>query len=133
MIIETIQANPRISIVVIALLVSFFISLTNYFILDKDKLRASKVRQKELQKQIKENKHDPAKTMALNKEYMEHTFGGMKHTFKPMLVTIIPTLIIFSWIKGVFSETVISGSWFWWYLVFAMVGSIIFRKIFKLP
>ncbi|MCH8873648.1 hypothetical protein IH824_12920 [candidate division KSB1 bacterium] len=38
-IVEIIQAYPKWSIIVIALLVSLFISLINYFVLDKDKMK----------------------------------------------------------------------------------------------
>ena len=46
--IDIIQTNPRASIIVIAGIVSFFISLINYFVLDKEKMKKSKEKQKEL-------------------------------------------------------------------------------------
>jgi len=36
-------------------------------------------------------------------------------------------------VRGVYAETTLASSWFWYYLVSAMIGSIIFRKILKLP
>lgn len=132
MIIEIIQAYPRWSIIVIALGISLFITIVNYFVIDKEKMKASRARQKELQKELKASKDDPAKMMSLQKELMGHTMEQMKHSFKPMFITMIPILIAFWWIKGVFSETTLNGSWFWWYLGFSMAGSIIFRKVFKL-
>ena len=58
---ELIQAYPIWSIIVIGVLVSLFISLINYFVLDKDKMRQAKEKQKEIQKQMKEHKHDHVK------------------------------------------------------------------------
>ncbi|NCO11520.1 hypothetical protein CO038_03960 [Candidatus Pacearchaeota archaeon CG_4_9_14_0_2_um_filter_39_13] len=131
--IEFIQANPRVSIIGIAVLISFFISLVNFFVLDKEKIRDSKKRQKELQQSMKEYKDDPAKIMELNKEMMAHVGDSFKHSLKPMIITVVPILIVFGWIKGVFAETTIAGSWFWWYLGSAIASSLIFRKLFKLP
>jgi uncharacterized membrane protein (DUF106 family) len=133
MVIDYIQTNPKISIIVIASLVSLFISLINYFVMDKDKVRKMKSRQKELNKEMKENKHNPEKVLELNKELMSHIGENFRHSIKPMLITIIPVLVVFSWIKNIFAETAISGSWFWWYLVAAIVASMVFRKLFKLP
>ena len=133
MVIELIQAYPRWSIIVISGFVSLFISLINYFVLDKEKVREGKARQKELNKQMKESKHDPVKTMEIQKELMSHAMQNMKNSFRPMLITIIPILVIFWWIKGIFAETTIASVWLWWYIGASIVFSIIFRKVFKLP
>ncbi|MCH8804538.1 MAG: DUF106 domain-containing protein, partial [Planctomycetes bacterium] len=72
--------------------------------------------QKELQKQMKENKHDQAKQTELSKELMSHTMENLKHSFKPMIITIIPILVIFWWMKEIFIETTIAKTWLWWYI-----------------
>ena len=87
----------------------------------------------EINKQIKENKHDQEKMMELQKELLSHSMENMKHSFKPMLITLIPVLIVFNWIRESFSSTIISSSWLWYYLGFALFFSIFFRKLFKLP
>jgi uncharacterized membrane protein (DUF106 family) len=130
-----IQQNPRISIIFIALAISFLITLVNYFLLDKERLRDIKEKQKTIQKQIKEHQKagNHEKVLELNKELMGHAGEMMRHSLKPMLITLIPILLLFSFIRGIFVETVISKTWFWYYLVSAMVGSIIFKKLFNLP
>jgi uncharacterized membrane protein (DUF106 family) len=132
-IIELINLYPRWSIIIIAVVLSLFISLINYFVLDKEKMKGMKARQKEIQKEMKEHKQDQAKQTELSKELLSHTMENMKHSFKPMLITIIPILVVFWWIKGVYAETAIASSWFWWYLGAAIASSLIFRKLFKLP
>ena len=131
--IDFIQANPRIGIIAISVAVSFFISLVNYFVLDKQKMREMKDKQKKLNEEMKANRGNPEKIMELNKELLSHTMETFKHSFKPILITIIPILIVFNWIKEIFAETTIASSWFWWYLISAIISSLIFRKIFKLP
>lgn len=131
--IELIQTYPRTSILVIAVLVSFFISLINFFVLDKKKVKAGRERQKELQKQMKASRDNPAKMMEMQKELMSNTMENLKHSFKPMLITLVPILVVFAWIKGIFAETTIAGTWFWYYLGGAIAASLVFRKLFKLP
>ncbi len=128
-----IQSNPKSSIVVFAGIMSLFITLVNYFVLDKDKVRASKKQQKELRLLMKDLKDSPAKMMELQKEQMSLAMTNMKHSFKPMLITMIPILVFFWWIKELYVSTALGGSWFWYYLVSAIFFSIVFRKIFKLP
>ena len=128
---ELIVANPKVSIVIISGLVSLFISLVNYFVMDKEKVKSGRERQKELQKEMKEHKGNPSKMMELQKEMMSHVGENFKHSLKPMMITMLPILIVFYWIRNVFAE-VLSG-WIWWYLVSAIVFSMVFRKVFKLP
>ena len=130
-----IQANPKASIIVIGVVVSFFISLVNYFILDKDKMKEIKEKQKKVQAEIKVHQKagNTAKMMELNKELMGHSMETMRHSFKPMLITMIPILVIFGAIKGIYADTTLGSSWFWYYLVTAIASSMIFRKLFKLP
>ena len=95
-------------------------------------MRELKVKQKEIQARIKEEK-DQAKKMELSSEMMKHSMETMRHSFKPMLITLIPVLLFFSYIRGIFVETIIGGSWLWYYIVAAIIWSFIFRKLFKLP
>ncbi len=138
MIREFIQTNPRISIIIISGLVSLFISFINYILLDDEKrtkLMKGKEKQKEFRNMMKEHKGNPSKMMELQKEMMAHNMEFMKenfkHSFRPMLITALPILVVFWWIKDVFPE--ILPGWFWWYLISAIVFSIAFRKVFKLP
>ena len=134
-IISLIQLNPIISIIIIGFVVSFLISLINYFIIDKEKVRGIKAKQKALQLQIKEHQKagNNAKMMELYKEMMSHTMVMMKHSFKPMIITFIPIILLIGFIKGIYAETAIGGKWIWYYIGSAFVSSLIFRKVFNLP
>lgn len=133
MITEYVITYPRTSIIVIGILVSLFISVVQYFIMDKDKMRDLKAKQKTLNEQMKLHKENPQKMMEIQKELLGHSMESMKHSFKPMLVTTIPILIVFGFIKSSFAATAISGSWFWWYFGSSIVASLLFRKWFNLP
>ena len=133
--VDILMLYPKAGVIVLGLLISLFVTIINYFFLNKEKMREIKSRQKEIQAQIKEHEkagnHD--KLMDLNKEMLSHSMEMMKHSFTPMLITMVPMLLFFSFIRGVYSQTIISSSWFWYYLISAIVGNIIFRKLFKLP
>ncbi|MCA9485323.1 MAG: DUF106 domain-containing protein [Nanoarchaeota archaeon] len=134
-IISLIQANPHASIIILAALVTLFITAVNYFIMDKEKMRELKSRQKELNKQMKEHQKagNHEKVKEWTGEIMPMTMEMMKHSFKPMIITFIPIIIFFSFIRSTFAETTLAATWFWWYLGTAMISSILFRKLFKLP
>mgnify|MGYP001583615455 CR=1 FL=1 len=126
-----IQLYPKISIIVISGLVSLFISFVNHFVLDKEKVKASKDKQKRLKEELKLHKGNQQKMMELNKAMMEDAMQNMSHSFKPMLITIIPMFIVLAWIRNSFNGVL--DHWIWWYIVSALIFSMIFRKMFKLP
>jgi len=124
---------PVPSIIVVAGLISLFISLVNYFVLDKDRVRELRDKQKLLNEQMKTHKDNPQKLKDLQSEMMSHMGESMKHSFKPMLITTIPLLVVLPFIRNLFVGTSLASSWFWWYFVAAIAFSMIFRKLFKLP
>lgn len=130
-----VESSPRVSVIVFAILVSFFISLVNYFVLDKEKMKEIKDRQKKTQEQIKVHQKagEHQKAMDLQKQLFADIPEMMKHSFKPMLITFIPIIFIFGFARGLFAETIIAKSWFWYYLITAIISSMIFRKLLKLP
>jgi uncharacterized membrane protein (DUF106 family) len=101
--------------------------------MDKDKMRDLKAKQKALNAEMKLHKDNPQKMMDLQKELLGHSMESMKHSFKPMLITTIPILIVFGFIRNTFALTEIAKSWFWYYFVTSIASSLIFRKLFNLP
>lgn len=131
--VSLVQASPKISIIVVASVISLFVSIVNYFVLDKERMLEIKQKQKTLNEQMKLHKDNPSKLQELQKEMMSHMGESMKHSFKPMIITTIPLLVALPFIRNLFLTTSLSGSWFWWYFVGAIASSLIFRKLFKLP
>lgn len=99
MITEFIHAHPFIGIILFSLLISLFITLIIFFFTDREKMRTLKERQKELQRKAKEHQKagNQDALMEINKQLMLDMPEMMKHNFKPMLITFIPIIIIFSW------------------------------------
>ena len=127
------QSSPRIFVILVSILVSLFISAVNYFVLNKERMREIKERQKALQAEMKKHKDNPQKMMDLQKELFSHVGESFKHSMKPMLITFIPIVLFFPLIRSALITTEIAKTWFWWYLGTSIVASMAFRKLFKLP
>lgn len=124
--------NPKLSIVIISFLISLFVTVIRYFMTDKEKMREIKEKQKKLREEMKMHKNNPEKMMELNQKMINDLPEQMKQGFKPMIITLIPILLIFAWMRSVYSVTDIANSWLWWYIISSIIFSIILGKIFKL-
>jgi len=129
---ELIQSNPEISIVALAFLVSIAITLINYFMVDREKMKQIRQKQKQLREEMKKFKNNPEKVMEINKQMLEDMPEQLKMSFKPMLITLVPLLILFAWLKSTFAATSIASTWIWWYIGASIVSSIVTRKLFGL-
>ena len=125
------MSSPKISIAVFSLIVTFISTLAQKYFTDQEHLKALKKRQKEIQAEIKKAK-EPSLMQELNAEMLELTGLMFKSSMKPLFVTIIPFLILFAWLRGIYGDPdVLGGSWIWYYLGYSIVASIILRKILK--
>ncbi len=110
-------------------------TLIHKFMTDQKLLKNIKEEMKQIRKEIKEAAQDPTKMAELNKKSMEKSMTQMKHTLKPILITMIVFFILFSWLRATYDPLEVSlwfiHSWFWVYFVFAIISSIILRKILK--
>lgn len=128
-IVEVMTNNPKISLAVFSMVVTFVSTLVQKKFTDQEHLKSLKKRQKEIQKEIKKSK-DPSVMQELNAEMMSLTGVMFKSSMKPMFVTIIPFLILFSWLRSVYVP-VLGNGWIWYYLGYSILASIVLRKILK--
>lgn len=124
---EVLQANPKLSIVVISFVVTFLSTLLTKWLTNQEHLKEMKKRQKELNEEMKKHKGNPDKLMALQSEALKITGTMMKSSFRPMIVTFIPFILLLYWIRAVY--TPVLGSWIWWYILASIAGSLVFRKV----
>jgi len=127
MIKELMISYPKESIVIFGFIVTLIMTLITKHTTDQNRMKELKKIQKSCQIKLKDNKGDSKKVEEINKQIMECTIEMMKHSFKPLFVTMIPILIFFWWIKGIYTP-ILSG-WIWWYLGSAIISSIILRKV----
>ena len=131
-ILELIPAYPRISIIVLSLIVTLLITIVNFFMVDRTRMKEIRDKQKKLREEMKNFKDNPEKMLEINKKMMEDMPEQLKHSFKPMLITLVPLLILFSWLRATFATTILASTWIWWYIGASIVFSIILRKVFGL-
>lgn len=123
------------------LLVSFVVTLigilTYKYATDQDVMKSLKEEIKMLSGDAKKAKDNPEKMMELNKKVMEKNMHYMKHSFKPMIITMIPFGLFFIWLNKIYSTAgpinlvFFSLSWFWVYVIFSIVFNIVLRKALK--
>ena len=126
---EVINSNPKISLGVISFLVTLVSTFIHKWMTNQEHMKNLKDRQKEIQKELRKQK-DPEILKELNAEMLKLTGTMMKSSFRPMFVTILPFLILFSWLRSAYSG-ILSG-WIWWYIGYSIVFSSLIRKIFKI-
>lgn len=127
---EILSRSPKISIAVFSILVTFISSLAQKWLTNQEHLKKMKERQKEIQKEIKNTK-EPTAMQALNAEMMKISMAMMKSSFKPMLVTLIPFILLFGWLRSIYVP-LLGNSWIWYYLGYSVVASILIRKLLKM-
>ncbi len=146
MILEFVRAYPWLFIVIVSLVISLVMTWLYKVMTNQEKMKEMKERQKEYKLKAKEIKNQPEKLLELQKEMMAHSADAMKDSMKIMLVTFVPIILIFSFLKGVYHDAQIGylfrygvklpifGEGFGWveaYIFSSMLFSIILRKIFK--
>jgi uncharacterized membrane protein (DUF106 family) len=131
MIIELIQASPKISISLIATLVSFAMVLVYKYTTNQERMKEIKNLNKQYQEEMKLHKGNPEKMMEIQKKVMESSMEMMKSSFVPMLITMLPLFVLIVWLRNIYAATEIAKSWIWYYIVFGLVTNTLFRKIFK--
>lgn len=129
-IIESIQTNPKTSIIIISFIATLLVTIVRYFMTDREKMREIRERQKKLREEMKKFKNNPEKMLEINQKMLEDFPEQMKQSFKPMIITLIPLLILFKWLLNIYSTTGLSGSWIWWYIISSIVFSIFLSKVF---
>ena len=125
---------PQHSLIFISFLLTLLITIAYKYLTDQKFLKKAKAELKELQKEIKELKHNPTRMMEKQKELMQKNMKLMGHSLKPSLFTLLPLIIIFSWLRSTYApmgKILFGLSWIWVYIIFSIIFSLILRKILK--
>ncbi len=130
--------NLNFGMLTIAGIIALFLTLIQKYTVDNETLRKLKQEQKLLQEEMKKFRGHPEKLLELQKKQFEFIPKTMDITLRPLIYTAIPIILFFRWFSDYF--TALPGvkifgffSWFWAYLIFSLIFSMIFRKMLKLP
>lgn len=122
-------ANPKLSVILVSFLITLVMTLITKKFTNQNRMKELKEIQKACQIKLKNSKGNPEKMAEIQKEMMQCSMELMKHSFKPMLFTFLPLIILFWWMRGIYSD--VFSSWIWWYIGAGIVSSIILRKVLK--
>jgi uncharacterized membrane protein (DUF106 family) len=125
---EVITSNPKLGIVSVSFLVTLAMTLVTKFFTDQKRMKEIKDMQKKHQERMKEHRGNLDRQREIQKEIMELSMEMMRHSFKPLIITLLPIIFIFWWLKGTFAQTAIAGTWLWWYIGSSIAFSMILRK-----
>ena len=125
-----------IPIAIVSFILTLITTLIYKYTTDQEVMKTLKEDIKAIQAEMKQFKDNPQKVMELQKQAMQKNMQHMKHSFKPLLFTMLPIILIFGWLRGYYNAlgnpSVFFGlSWFWAYFIFSIVISIALRKILK--
>lgn len=125
-----INSYPVYSIIVLSAIVTLISTLITMWLTNQEHLRGLKERQKQIQKDLKKCKPGDKLFEELQSEMLQITMTMMKSSFKPLLITFIPFLILLNWIRSNY-QPILPG-WLWYYIGASLVASLAYRKIFKM-
>jgi uncharacterized membrane protein (DUF106 family) len=127
--------NLNLGMLIIVLIISIITTIVQKYATDQDTLKELRKEQKEIQKQMKEFKAHPEKMMELQKKQFAMFPKQMKLSMRGIIYTGIPFILFFRWFSDYFlaaggPKFWLGLSWFWFYLIGAMIFSSILRKRF---
>lgn len=139
--------SPLVSIMLLSLGITIILTWLYKVLTNQTRAKEIKERQKALREEAKQNASNPEKLAEIQKEMMQISTETMKMSFKPMIITFIPLLLTFAGLKWLYMDAAkvgdiitwgvnlpiigTGGGWFFCYIIFGFVFSLIFRKIFK--
>src|SRR3989338_872405 len=92
-----------LAVIILSFLISLIITVVYKFATDQNLMKDLKEEMKEFQKEIKELRKEPEKAMQVQKKAMQTNMKYMMHSMKSTLYSIIPIIIIFSWMSANFA------------------------------
>lgn len=127
--------HPLGALALISFILTALITVAYKYLTDQELMKSLKAELKQLQTEMKEAKNDTQKLMQLQKQSLEKNMKYMTQSFKPTLFTLIPILIIFTWIRKSYTGLELNfigiHSWIWIYILFSIAFSIVLRKLLR--
>lgn len=92
--------SPLLVIILVSFIISLIITVVYKLMTDQKEMKRLKEQQKDFQKRLKELRSNPEEMMKVQKEAMKSNMDYMKHSLKSTLITMLPIILIFSWMAG---------------------------------
>ncbi len=89
------------AIIIVSFFITIIVTLVYKFSTDQEKMKSLKKDLNNFNKEIKKlQRKDPKKALDMQSKMMSKNMEYMKHSFKSTLYTLIPLIIIFSWLNA---------------------------------
>ena len=97
-------ANPALTVLIIAFIVSLITTVANKYLVDQDELNEKQKAMQEFNKELREAQKRGdgkkiAELQAKQADMMKDQTAMMTDQFKPMIVTGVPIILIFFWMR----------------------------------
>ena len=136
-------ANPALTVLIIAFIVSLITTIANKYLVDQEEMNEIQARSKKLTSELREaqKKGDGkkiAELQARQTEMMKDQSAMMSNQCKPMIVTFVPIILIFFWmrtsaISGLVVHLPVTVYWITLTPVWHFIGSIFYGGKATIP
>ena len=131
--------NP-FNIIIISFILTLIVNLAMKFFTNQKVMKSLKEETEYFKEEMKKFKNDPQKLIEIQKKSMETSLKYLKHSLPATLVTLLPLLLIFGWLRQTFPPEQnllslpfgINLGWLGSYILFSIIFNIILRKILKI-
>ncbi len=127
------KLSSLLGIIIITFIITLLTTLVYKYFTDQEALKKVKEDNKRLQQEMKDHKGDVKKMAELQKEVFQKGFiEPMKHQWKPLLITFLPFILIFGWLRVTYAnagDIFLGMGWFGTYIIFSILFSMVLRKI----
>ena len=144
-ILQILQQNAFLSIVGISVALALGSTLVYKYATDQNLMKAMREEIKKLQDEMKLHRTDPQKLAEIQGKLMPLNMKMMTQSFKPMILTLVPFVIIFALLGKIYTSMTIiplpfhfplsrltTGlGWVGTYIIFSMIFTTVFRKALK--
>jgi uncharacterized membrane protein (DUF106 family) len=120
--------NPLITVFLISTLIAVITTVANKVLVDQDKMDSLRDEMKVFQEKLREaqksgDSKELAKAQSQQQDFMKKQSTMMKMSFKPLIVTFVPILIVFYWMgqSTAISNVVVSLPSFVYYVLLVPV------------
>ncbi|MEK6936748.1 MAG: hypothetical protein AABW58_01625 [Nanoarchaeota archaeon] len=131
--------NPW-NIIIISFILTLIVNLAMKFFTNQHAMKSLKEDTEYFKKEMQKFKNDPQKLIEIQKRSMETSLKYLQHSLPATLVTLLPLLFIFGWLRQAFPPGVklltlpfgISLGWLGSYILFSIIFNIALRKLLKI-
>ena len=125
--------NLTWGMLILIVIIALITTLIQKYATDQKTLKEMKGEQKKLQAEMKEFRDNPEKFMELQKKQLEFFMPMMKLGMRSIVYTGVPFILLFRWFGDYFAmhaDFRFFGfiTWIWFYIIFVIIFSSIFRK-----